>query len=56
MGYILIICPFVAIRTTIAIEAIINLDEIIDEVREQILSVELTEGLIHEFKKIAGLT
>ncbi|KAI7974899.1 hypothetical protein EIK77_001103 [Talaromyces pinophilus] len=36
-------------------EAIINPDELMDEVREQIPSVELTEGLIHEFKKITGL-
>jgi cell division septation protein DedD len=35
-------------------EAIINPDELMDEVREQIPSVELTEGLIHEFKKITG--
>ncbi|GAM38921.1 hypothetical protein TCE0_034r10049 [Talaromyces pinophilus] len=55
VGYIPIIGPFIAIGTAIAMEAIINPDELMDEVREQIPSVELTEGLIHEFKKITGL-
>lgn len=55
VGYILIVGPFIAIGTAIAMEAIINPDELMDEVREQIPSVELTEGLIHEFKKITGL-
>lgn len=51
VGYIPIIGPFIAIGTAIAMEAIINPDELMDEVREQIPSVELTEGLIHEFKR-----
>jgi hypothetical protein len=55
VGYVPIIGPFIAIGTAIAMEAIINPDELMDEVREQIPSVELTEGLIHEFKKITGL-
>jgi hypothetical protein len=55
VGYIPIIGPFVAIGTAIAMEAIINPDGLMDEIREQIPSVELTEGLIDEFKKVAGL-
>jgi hypothetical protein len=55
VGYLPIYGPFIAIGTAIAMEAIINPDGLMDEIREQIPSVELTEGLIEEFKKVTGL-
>ncbi|KAJ5803269.1 uncharacterized protein N7503_005719 [Penicillium pulvis] len=53
-GLVPVVGPILAMGAALGMEAIINPDEFMDELREQIPSVELAEGIIAEFKKLAG--
>jgi hypothetical protein len=53
IGYLPIAGPFLAIGWSVAYTAIAQPDEFLDELREQIPSVELIEGFVTEIKKMA---
>ncbi|KAJ5556964.1 hypothetical protein N7494_000879 [Penicillium frequentans] len=53
-GLVPVVGPILAMGAALGMEALINPDEFMDELREQIPSVELAEGIIAEFKKLAG--
>ncbi|KAJ5334805.1 hypothetical protein N7452_007208 [Penicillium brevicompactum] len=53
-GLVPVVGPILSMGAALGMEAIINPDEFMDELREQIPSVELAQGIIAEFKKLAG--
>ncbi|KAJ5357482.1 hypothetical protein N7541_004640 [Penicillium brevicompactum] len=53
-GIVPIVGPILSMGAALGMEAIINPDGFMDELREQIPFVELSEGMIAEFKKLAG--
>ncbi|KAJ5646933.1 hypothetical protein N7490_003305 [Penicillium lividum] len=53
IGYVPLAGPFLAIGWNVAYTALVQPDEFLEELREQIPSVELIEGFVSEIKKMA---